>query len=191
MARLGPAIHVLVVAQESTTVKLQSLTGIGLMGHIKSRYASARRFTPRLLLTQDLTAASLNPIHLIGKGKPPLREQGLICLPRSYHALPTVTQNDRFSCLKVLPKFPKDFDHKQVLGKWAADSRADAQHRNWCRNSGGFSTYDICPGLLWTKGSGQWRRFQDLMSNIVSGRQIRPLASSPILRRPILPMQAG
>jgi hypothetical protein len=36
MARLGPAIHVLVVAQESTTVKLQSLTGIGLMGHIKA-----------------------------------------------------------------------------------------------------------------------------------------------------------
>jgi hypothetical protein len=34
MARLGPAIHVLVVAQESTTVKLQSLTGIGLMGPI-------------------------------------------------------------------------------------------------------------------------------------------------------------
>jgi len=48
MARLCPAIHVLVVAQESTTVKLQSLTGIGPMGHIKSRYASARRFTPRL-----------------------------------------------------------------------------------------------------------------------------------------------
>jgi hypothetical protein len=35
MARLGPAIHVLVEAQESTTVKLQSLTGIGLMGHIQ------------------------------------------------------------------------------------------------------------------------------------------------------------
>jgi hypothetical protein len=28
-----------------------------------------------LPLLQDLAAASLNPIHLIGKGKPPLREQ--------------------------------------------------------------------------------------------------------------------
>jgi hypothetical protein len=28
-----------------------------------------------LPLRQDLAAASLNPIHLIGKGKPPLREQ--------------------------------------------------------------------------------------------------------------------
>ena len=39
MARLGPAIHVLVVAQESTTVKLQSLTGIGLMTHVSTKEA--------------------------------------------------------------------------------------------------------------------------------------------------------
>jgi hypothetical protein len=72
MARLGPAIHVLVVAQESTTVKLQSLTGIGLMGHIKSRYASARPFTPRLFLTQDLTrsVAQPNPLDRQGQATP-------------------------------------------------------------------------------------------------------------------------
>jgi hypothetical protein len=33
--------------------------------------------------------------------------------------------------------------------------------------------------------------FPGSYEQIVSGRQIRPLASSPVLRRPILPMQAG
>jgi hypothetical protein len=59
MARLGPAIHVLVEAQESTTVKLQNLTGIGLMGHIKSRYASACRFTPRLYPVERVEGVNL------------------------------------------------------------------------------------------------------------------------------------
>jgi hypothetical protein len=35
-----------------------------------------------LPLLQDLAATSLNPIHLIGKGKPPLREQRKAVLQR-------------------------------------------------------------------------------------------------------------